>query len=120
MNEWKVLEEMKALRCQPTWFLKRFEDCIRHTHKREHWRTYVEGQLSALPRKSVEPMALAAGMPPRTLQHFLERYHWHHEGVRRRILEVVAKQHADPNAIALIDETSFGKKGEKTVGVQRQ
>jgi SRSO17 transposase len=65
-------------------------------------------------------MALAAGVPPRTLQQFLERYHWDHEAVRRRIQELVAKQHAAPNGIALIDETSFGKKGDKTVGVQRQ
>lgn len=120
MNESNVLEEMKGLRCQLTWFLKRFEDCIPYTRNRGHLRTYVEGQLSALPRKSVEPMALAAGTPPRTLQQFLERYSWDHEGVRRRIQELVVTHHADPNAIALIDETSFAKKGDKTAGVQRQ
>jgi len=31
----------------------------------------VRGQLSELPRKSVELMALAAGVPVRTLQEFL-------------------------------------------------
>ena len=33
--------------------------------------SYVQGQLSDLPRKSVEPMAGLAGVPPRTLQEFL-------------------------------------------------
>ena len=120
MNELNVFEEMKGLGCQLTWFLKRFEDCIPYRRNRGHLRTYVEGQLSALPRKSIEPIALAAGTPPRTLQQFLEGYSWDHEAVRRRVQQLVTKQHADPDAIALIDETSFSKKGNKTAGVQRQ
>ena len=120
MDTSNVQDEMKGLGRQLTWFLKRFEDCIPYRRNRGHLRTYVEGQLSALPRKSVEPIALAAGTPPRTLQQFLERYTWDHEAVRRRIQELVAKQHADPDAIALIDETTFAKKGDKTAGVQRQ
>jgi SRSO17 transposase len=73
-----------------------------------------------LPRKSVEPIALEAGVAPRTLQEFLGSHRWDHEAVRRRIQEIVAKDHADPNAIAVIDETTFSKKGDKTAGVQRQ
>jgi hypothetical protein len=33
-------------------------------------------QLSDLAQKSVEPIALAADIPPRTLQEFLVRYKW--------------------------------------------
>jgi len=39
-------------------------------------RTYVNGQLGPLERKSVEPMALEAGTPPRTLQEFLAIHRW--------------------------------------------
>ena len=85
-----VLDEMKGLRCRLTWFLKRFEDCIKTAPSQGHLRTYVEGQVSALLRKSVEPIALAAGVAPRTLQEFLEIYRWDHERVRQRIQEVVA------------------------------
>jgi SRSO17 transposase len=120
MDVSKVLEEMKGLRCRLTWFLKRFEDCIKTAPSREHLRTYVGGQVSSLPRKSVEPIALAAGVAPRTLQEFLGLHHWDHEAVRRRVHEIVAKDHADPHAIAVVDETSFAKKGDKTAGVQRQ
>ena len=65
-------------------------------------------------------MALEAGVAPRTLQEFLGLHQWDHEKMRRRVQQIVARDHADENAIALIDETSFAKKGNKTVGVQRQ
>ena len=47
-------------------FLVEFDDCFGRSEPREHLRTYVSGQLSDLQRKSVEPIALAADVPPRT------------------------------------------------------
>ncbi len=85
MDTSNVLGEMKGLRCRPTWILKRFEDCVKTAPSREHLRTYLEGQIGALPRKSVEPIALAPGVAPRTLQEFLGMHRWDHEAVRRRI-----------------------------------
>ena len=50
-----------------------FADCFKRKQTRVHLRTYVRGQLSNLQRKSVEPVADAAGVPVRTLQEFLGR-----------------------------------------------
>jgi len=80
----------------------------------------VSGQLSDLDRKSIEPMALEAGVAPRTLQEFLSLHKWDEEQVRRRVHEIVMDRHAEENATALIDETGHPKDGEKTPGVQRQ
>lgn len=101
-------------------FGRNFEDCFSRKPTHGHLLTYMAGQHSSLQRKSVEPMALAAGMPPRTLQEFLGLSRWNHERLRERVLELVLARHASPTAIALIDETSFAKKGSKTAGVQRQ
>ena len=68
----------------------------------------------------MEPIALAAGVAPRTLPEFLGMHQWDHEAVRRRVQRLVMRDHADDNAIALIDETRFVKKGDKTAGVRRQ
>ena len=114
------LEEMKEVRRNLTGFLKRFRRCVEKECSRAHLRTYVEGQISDLPRKSVEPIALAAGVPPRTLQEFLGVHQWDEQKVRRRVQRLVMRHHADAHAIAVIDETSFAKKGTKTAGVQRQ
>ena len=101
-------------------FAKDFEDCFSRRPTHGHFRTYLEGQTSALERKSIEPMALQAGVPPRTLQEFLGLSRWDHEKMRDRILERVVSRHAGCAPIALIDETSFPKKGAKTACVQRQ
>jgi SRSO17 transposase len=101
-------------------FLEAFDVCIKTAPSRRHLRTYVGGQVGDLARKSVEPIALEAGIAPRTLQEFLSIHRWDEEGVRHRIQELVKRDHADENAIAVIDETGFPKKGTKTAGVQRQ
>jgi len=101
-------------------FLKEFRDCFTRKDTRMHLTTYVNGQLSGLQRKSVEPMALAAGVPPRTLQNFLSNLSWNHGAVRDRVAQVVCRDHAHPQAIGVIDETSDDKNGDKTPGVQRQ
>jgi SRSO17 transposase len=45
-------------------YLQEYGDCFGRSDTRGHLTTYVEGQLSKLERKSVEPIALAAGVPP--------------------------------------------------------
>lgn len=101
-------------------FLRQFDDCIKSPQTREHLETYVSGQLSDLPRKSVEPIALWAGKPPRTLQEFLSLHRWDEDRMRIRIAEIVAKRHKCSHSIGIIDETGCPKKGNKTPGVQRQ
>jgi len=114
------IEDLKKARRNLTQFLGEFKSCVKTKCNRTHLRTYVEGQIGDLPRKSIEPIALAAGKAPRTLQEFLGMHRWDHDAVRRRVQRLVMRDHADDNAIAVIDETSFAKKGNKTAGVQRQ
>lgn len=115
-----ILEQITCLKRRLTCFLKQFDDCVKTAPSRKHMRTYVNGQISNLERKSVEPIALEAGVAPRTLQEFLGLHRWDHEAVRCRVQQIVARDHPHDNAIALIDETSCAKKGEKTAGVQHQ
>jgi SRSO17 transposase len=114
------VERLKALRGELDVFVSRFDDCIKTVPSRRHMRTYVGGQVSHLERKNVAAIALEAGVPPRSLQEFVAIHRWGEEGVGDRVQEIVATEHADPNAIGVIDETSYGKKGDKTAGVQRQ
>ena len=100
--------------------LARFDDCIKTRPSRAHLRTYVNGQLGPLARKSVEPIALEADVPVRSLQEFLEIHRWDEAKLARRVREIVMDRHADPEAVGVIDETSFAKKGRKTVGIQHQ
>jgi SRSO17 transposase len=105
--------------------LSRYRDCFGQKRIAAHFDTYCRGLLADLPRKSVEPIALAAGTAVRTLQEFLTTSVWEHDAARdrlqRRVVEVVADQPADPlGTVGVIDETSCVKKGDRTPGVQRQ
>ncbi len=113
-------EVLKSLRGDLWRFCRKFDGCIKDPRTRKHLKTYVSGQLSNLPRKSIEPMALEAGTAVRTLQEFLSIHRWDHQAAATRLRELVQKKHGNANAIGVIDETSFKKKGDKTPGVQRQ
>jgi SRSO17 transposase len=113
-------EQIQRLEPQLVDFLDRFGNCFARRDTRAHFPVYVRGQLSELPRKSVEPMALAAGTPVRTLQEFLTQLSWDEDRMRRRVASIVAEEHADKESIGVIDETGWVKKGDETPGVQRQ
>jgi SRSO17 transposase len=101
-------------------YLANFEDCFRRCDTRAHLPVYVCGQLSDLPRKSVEPMALAADVPPRTLQQFLSLLDWDQRGLVDRVQQLVARNHGSRHAVGIVDESGCPKKGDKTPGVQWQ
>jgi SRSO17 transposase len=103
-----------------TQFLGTFDDCMGRRTNRRHLETYVSGQLSDLERKSVEPIADAVGTAPRTLQEFLGMLRWDEEAMRNRLQQRIARDHADPHSVGIIDETSFHKQGKKTACVQKQ
>jgi SRSO17 transposase len=113
-------DQIRGLKPMLTRYLKRFDDCFARQDTRAHFPVYVGGQLSDLPAKSCEPIALEAGVAPRTLQEFLSQHKWDENRMRTRLQELVVSDHAGPNSIGIIDETSDVKKGDKTPGVQRQ
>jgi SRSO17 transposase len=113
-------DQIRGLRPMLARFLKRFDDCFARKDTRAHLSIYVEGQLSDLERKSVEPIALTASVPVRTLQEFLSQHRWEEDRARNRLQQIVAEEHAHPHSVGIIDETSFVKQGKKTPGVQRQ
>jgi SRSO17 transposase len=111
-----ILEIKPAL----TEYLHGFDDCFGRITARRHLDTYVQGQLSDLHRKSIEPMAHAFGTPPRTLQEFVGLYRWDELAMRDRVQQRVARRHGHPHSVGVLDETSFVKKGDQTACVQRQ
>ena len=88
------MAQIRTLKPRLDNYLARFEDCFSRCDTREHLAVYVNGQLSDLAQKSVEPIALAAGIPPRTLQEFLARYKWDENALRRRLHHTIARDHA--------------------------
>lgn len=135
-------EQIAALGPGFTAFTRSFAGCFPRRETRRHLSTYCRGLMSDLPRKSVEPIALAGGTAVRTLQEFLTHHVWDHARMRDRLQRRIVRDHMPapgdtpgtfgntPNphgdtlsrlgVIGLIDETGTAKKGDKTPGVQRQ
>lgn len=61
-------DEIASLSNELDAFLGLFDDCFCRSDVRSSLGVYVRGQLSDLPAKSCEPIALAAGTRPRCLR----------------------------------------------------
>ena len=80
---------------------------------------YLRGLLSAAERKNSWQLAEQAGdRTPDGMQDFLSRVHWEAELVRDDLRAYVAAHLGDEQAV--LDESGFLKKGDKSCGVQRQ
>lgn len=118
-------DQMLALGTAFAAYLRIFEDCVAYEPTTGHLHSYCRGLLSDLPRKCIEPIALACGTAVRTLQEFLRDHVWDQFRMRdlfqQRLLGLPALNAADElGTIGVIDETSVAKKGAKTPGVRRQ
>jgi len=100
--------------------LRQFDGCFGRSSTKKYLPVYIQGQLSDLPRKSIEPMADAAGIPARNLQEFLSLFRWDQQRLRDQLQQYVARRYSSPDSVGVIDETSFVKKGSRTACVQRQ
>lgn len=88
---------------------------------RRRARSYVAGLLAPLERKNGWHLAEAAGdASPDSVQDFLARMRWDAEAVRDDLRAYVVEHLGDPEAVLVLDETGFVKKGVHSVGVQRQ
>src|SRR5881227_4334815 len=88
---------------------------------RQRAQVYLRGLLSPVERKNGWQLAEEAGeATPYAMQYLLDRARWQSERLRDSVRGYVCEQLGDPDAVLVIDETGFVKKGTKSVGVQRQ
>src|SRR3954453_15497750 len=84
-------------------------------------RAYLQGLLCPVERKNGWQLAVHAGdRTPDGVQDFLARMRWDADQVRDDLRAYVVGQLGDTDAVLVLDETGFIKKGTKSVGVQRQ
>lgn len=115
-----VPEELKMALKHLQEFIEPFTVSIRRSESRVHGKIYVEGLLSDLERKTMEPIAMRAGQHRRALQHFIGAAPWDHRPLLDELNSQVARDLGSKQGILLLDGTSFPKKGTESVGVARQ
>lgn len=82
---------------------------------------YLRGLLAPVERKNGWQLAEAAGdATPDGVQDFLSRMRWDADAVRDDLQAYAVEHLGDEDAVLVLDETGFLKKGTKSAGVQRQ
>src|SRR6187455_2955958 len=98
---------------------RRLAPRFKRVEPRRRALAYLRGLLAPLGRKNGWQLAEAAGdATPDGMQDFLGRMRW--DAVRDDLRAYVVEHLGDPDAVLVLDETGFVKKGEKSAGVQRQ
>jgi SRSO17 transposase len=82
---------------------------------------FLRGLLAVVERKNGWQLAEHAGEhTPDGMQRLLNHAHWDPDQVRDDLPGYVVEHLGDPQAVLVVDETGFLKKGSKSAGVQRQ
>jgi SRSO17 transposase len=119
-NSEMTSEQIASLQPALAQLLRSFRPCFGRDKTFAYLEKYILGLLSDVKRKSIEPIALAAGVAVRTLQEFLAFFHWEEDRAGRHVIRLVVQAHSRREAIGVLDASGHAKQGDKTPGVQRQ
>lgn len=95
--------------------------CFARREPRQHAHNYLKGLLAPVARKNCWQLAEFAGdKDPAGFQQFLNQGRWNADELRDALHSYVNEHLGEADAVLVVDETGFLKKGDKSVGVQRQ
>ena len=105
--------------------IERIHECITGRFCRPQPRRraldYLRGLMSPVERKNGWQLAeRASDATPYGVQRLLSSYIWDAGLVRDDLRNYVVEHLGDSDGVLVVDETGFLKKGDKSVGVQRQ
>jgi SRSO17 transposase len=88
---------------------------------RDRVRDYLAGLLGPVQRKNAWQVAERIGdADPYGVQYLMGRADWDPDDVRDDLRDYVVESLGDPEAVLILDETGFLKKGTRSAGVARQ
>ena len=103
-------------------FHRLFQPAFRRVEQVDLSRIYLQGLMSSVERKSIEPIALALkdSKRVRSLQLFMGSGKWETETLADIHRQELAKTLAHEDGVLSVDSSEFPKKGTESVGVARQ
>jgi SRSO17 transposase len=116
--------ELKNLATELSQYVAEYAPLFKRREQREWSQLYLRGQLSELERKSIEPMVLRERGEEinavRAVQQFIGEGAWDDERILERHQQLVAQDLGETDGVMIVDGSGFPKKGDHSVGVQRQ
>jgi SRSO17 transposase len=100
---------------------RRLAPYFERAEPRQRAMAYLQGLLSPAERKNSWQLAEISGAAtPYGFQHLLRRARWDADMVRDELRTHIVQHLGDADAVLVIDETGFLKKGRHSAGVARQ
>jgi SRSO17 transposase len=110
-------------------YADRFRRHFNHPRQALWGGVYLRGLIQEGERKSIEPLSrrvslptelAAVADPEQALQQFVNQSSWDETAVAREYRATMAEALADADGVFVVDDTTFPKAGQHSVGVQRQ
>jgi SRSO17 transposase len=101
-------------------FARPFAECLARREQKDHARTYLAGLVSDLGHKTAESIAYRHDQQRHGLQHFVGSSTWDHRPLIKELAEQVGRELGTPDGVIAFDPSGFARKGDTSVGVQRQ
>ncbi|WP_193475588.1 IS701 family transposase, partial [Streptomyces griseomycini] len=100
---------------------ERFVHRFNREEPRQSALAYMRGLIAPLERKNGWTLAEEAGHAgPDRIQRLLNRIEWDADEVLEDVRDYIVEHLGDPDAVLIVDDTGFLKKGIRSAGVQRQ
>jgi len=115
------VKTLRSLKPELQSFVSRYLPLFGREENHAHAASILQGLLAGGERRNVENIAEAVdGGVVRTLQKFISQGAWDDDAVLAELSQHVVEVLGDEDAVLIVDETGFPKKGTKSVGVTRQ
>jgi SRSO17 transposase len=101
-------------------FARPFADRLVRQEQKDHAQTYLAGLVSDLEHKNAESIAYRHDQDRHGLQHFVGSPTWDHGPLVAELANQVGREIGTPDGVIVFDPSGFAKKGDASVGVQRQ
>jgi SRSO17 transposase len=101
-------------------FLQPFAASLISPEQRTNARHYVQGLISDLDSKDTESIAYLHNRDRQGLQKFIGQAEWDPRPLLDELVAQVSREGGEADAVLVFDPSAFPKKGNASVGVQRQ
>jgi SRSO17 transposase len=101
-------------------FLQPFVSVLQSTEQRTNAQHFVAGLLSDLDSKDIESIAYLHDRDRQGLQKFIGQAEWNHRPMVTELARQIGAELGEADGVLVFDPSAFAKKGNESVGVQRQ
>jgi SRSO17 transposase len=101
-------------------FVQPFAACLKEPEQKQHVQHYVAGLVSGVERKNVEAIAYLHDQDRQGLQKFVGQCPWDYRPLSMELARQVGTTLGEADGVLVCDPSAHPKKGDASVGVQRQ